>query len=231
MQAISSLANTARASIWGSEQTGVEPPSGETGKGTAIEPYDAEQDSIPPSSTSVPSGEEPPSGKTGKGTAADPYDGGNAPEQDTAPLAATTTEQPTASDERRPTSGNARMPSFAVKQTTSNSTVDPTSAAAEATATDPNITSTHAPPSDTNPKDAIAKNTIKKNEEYSPFTQTKRKDDDEDSIHLKPERGISDDRSLSPGEMPDGSHSETGRADKPKLSEKLKGKFHIGGKH
>ena len=51
-----------------------EPLSGETGKGTATDPYDAGNAA---DNTHPKSGTEPLSGQTGPGTATEPYDAGN----------------------------------------------------------------------------------------------------------------------------------------------------------
>ncbi|KAK5075801.1 hypothetical protein LTR70_009998 [Exophiala xenobiotica] len=59
------------------EQSGVEPPSGIQGRGTADEPYD--QGNQPAQATGP--GVEPPSGQQGKGTIDQPYDQGNQPDQ------------------------------------------------------------------------------------------------------------------------------------------------------
>ncbi|KAK5947578.1 hypothetical protein PMZ80_001731 [Knufia obscura] len=68
----------AQEKVLGSEQqSGVEPPSGIQGKGTADQPYD--QGNQPAQATGP--GIEPPSGQQGKGTADEPYDQGNQPDQ------------------------------------------------------------------------------------------------------------------------------------------------------
>lgn len=65
----------AQSNVLGSEQSGVEPPSGIQGRGTADEPYD--QGNQPAQATGP--GVEPPSGQQGKGTIDQPYDQGNQP--------------------------------------------------------------------------------------------------------------------------------------------------------
>jgi len=80
MSSIYSAITQTKDSVMGTDssaqsQSGVEPPSGITGKGTAEQPYD--QGNAP--EMAAGSGEEPPSGITGKGTLTEPYDAGNAP--------------------------------------------------------------------------------------------------------------------------------------------------------
>ena len=58
-----------------SNESGTEPPSAVTGKGTTDSPYDGGN---LPETTTQP-GIEPPSGQKGAGTAGAPYDQGNAP--------------------------------------------------------------------------------------------------------------------------------------------------------
>jgi len=64
-----------------SKESGSEPPTAITGKGTAGSPYDGGN---LPETTTQP-GVEPPSGREGAGTVEDPYDQGNAPEQEQVP--------------------------------------------------------------------------------------------------------------------------------------------------
>jgi len=71
----------AQSNVLGSERSGVEPPSGIQGRGTADEPYD--QGNQPAQATGP--GVEPPSGQQGKGTIDQPYDQGNQPGELTTP--------------------------------------------------------------------------------------------------------------------------------------------------
>jgi hypothetical protein len=91
METISSIANTASKAIWG-EQTptqqnetgGIEPISGEKGKGTPNEPYDQGNTT----QRNETGGIEPISGVEGKGTPNEPYDQGNSGKHTVFPLCA-----------------------------------------------------------------------------------------------------------------------------------------------
>jgi hypothetical protein len=76
MEDLSGAVAATKSAVLGNDgpvyQSGTEPLSGETGKGTATEPYDA-------GNVETQLGAEPLSGETGKGTATEPYDAGNAP--------------------------------------------------------------------------------------------------------------------------------------------------------
>jgi len=122
--------------LGGTEQSGTEPVSGQTGSGTAGEPYDAgnkvddeelggaapqETSSTPKESATSQSGTEPISGETGSGTASDPYDAGNS---DGSAIGGQAPQENSTTDSALPKSDE---PSKSIEDEASTSTDNPTS--------------------------------------------------------------------------------------------------------
>jgi len=180
-----SLAQKAMENVGGDirAQSAAEPPSGLTGQGTTNSPYDGGN---APDNTPRP-GVEPPSGQQGTGTVSDPYDAGNAPEN------ASNVPQ-----------GNMEHPT---------PTGFPEHQGSGAPQAEPDIEEAQAV---TASKNEVEQNNKATNEKFEKSTGVT-----PDGGNFEPattgsareaKRKVSEQRDISPGTLPDGSHAQTAGA-------------------
>lgn len=195
----------AQEKVFASEsQAGEEPPSGIQGAGTADQPYDQGNQ---PEQAAHPT-EEPPSGRQAEGTADRPYDQGNQPEQSSMNIV----------DELSRTKTKGEIAAKKARRQSQQQGQTPKQ---------PEKSMTNGVP----PAISVVDDGRGRNQAEAVTTSTAAKDVDTTKLAPKPRREI--ERSVSPGQLDDGSHvqcsGEKGQAYTPPTKfDKIKGKLHIG---